>query len=367
MIARSAWVGVTVAVAIFYVCLLLSAPRSDGGVVQDRVDFGDVFLSRKHVFELPIRNLGAEPIHIKSFSTSCSCTSVSPPNLTLAAGETVQLKLTVDLTKSQPPSSHEDAWPFRVNIHPLTDLGAPMIAPWSIQARVRQAVSLAPSRLLYEATSALELGRPVPSRIVDLSSTLPIRNFTLSEPTGTWKCQTLEQTARSARIRISADPFTEAVRKTWDLEFNGEIEGAGPLSIVIGRIDAAVTYPVRTVPNSINFGAVNVSLTQRQRIVLSSPRGVAFTVEAVQCSDPQYAIERVAEGPNRIDISYEVSVTPRQKGPGVGRVTFRVRIPETSESFDLDVGIAIHGVDTQQTVTGFGPHDESGPTRKEPR
>jgi len=314
-------------------------------LVCERTDFGDVFLSRKHVLNVPIRNSSPTEIRIKGFTTSCTCSEVSPPSLAIPAGARVELQVVVDLTKSQPRDGSAMVWPFRVQVQPLAEAGQVPLPRWSLSAQVRRAVWLDPPRISLEGPAALEVGRPPPVQTFMLHAVRPWKRLSVREKTGTWTCQIREETPTTAALDVSAKPFTRAGQHSWDLEFDGEFPDLGSAHLILGRIDAAIRYPVRASPDFISFGAIEVGQKATRRIVVSSPRHIPFSVVSVPTTDDEFSIQpRLAGEQAETEQAFDVILQPKSPGPRSARLTFQIDSREFPERFDLEVGVTAHGV-----------------------
>src|SRR5581483_2768328 len=62
------------------------------------LDMGEVWEETGIVWRLPIHNQTTRHIEIHELQQTCGCTDIKPRRLTIAAGETATLELTLDLT-----------------------------------------------------------------------------------------------------------------------------------------------------------------------------------------------------------------------------------------------------------------------------
>ena len=70
-----------------------------GGLMipTDNLDMGEVWEAKDFSWRLPIRNLSDRTIEIRKFLSSCVCTAIDPPRLSIPPGETVMVNLVLDL------------------------------------------------------------------------------------------------------------------------------------------------------------------------------------------------------------------------------------------------------------------------------
>src|SRR5262245_40520295 len=77
--------------------------RADGLAVDPQhLNFGEVWEDGAFGWVLPVENRGPSEVAIERFATSCDCTSIDPPSLTIPAGETRAVRLQLNLLWRKP-------------------------------------------------------------------------------------------------------------------------------------------------------------------------------------------------------------------------------------------------------------------------
>lgn len=72
-------------------------------------DFGEVYVTDRFQWTLPITNLTTKPVTISSIKASCSCTDVGHPTFTIPGGHVHNLNIALDLR----PKGTNISWPHR--------------------------------------------------------------------------------------------------------------------------------------------------------------------------------------------------------------------------------------------------------------
>lgn len=143
-------------------------------VSPHHLDLGDVWEHPNLTWLLPIQNSSTSDIEITGFTSSCNCTDLTPPSLTVPARQTVDVRLTIDLTKRPHPDL--DQWPFDVELVPQLRAGLPNHKGWTIRGRVSRAFKFSPPSLDFEEN--LVRGKPLQSRTVDVECLEKVEDFT---------------------------------------------------------------------------------------------------------------------------------------------------------------------------------------------
>jgi hypothetical protein len=92
------------------------------GVEATALDLGAVWVGQDFAPSFTIHNRRAGPIEIGEFRTSCGCTAVEPPSLTIPAGGTASVRLRLNLAPRWQPEVAVAARPFFVDVRPVAKL-----------------------------------------------------------------------------------------------------------------------------------------------------------------------------------------------------------------------------------------------------
>jgi hypothetical protein len=114
-------------------------------VKAEFLDFGQVWADPRFEWVFPIENHDAEDIEITGFRSSCACVSIEPKSVMIRQGESVHIKLTIDLTKLK-PSTDVTTYSCSVSIAPVVTVTR-FATTWTIRGTVREAFTFAPANI----------------------------------------------------------------------------------------------------------------------------------------------------------------------------------------------------------------------------
>ncbi len=106
------------------------------------LDIGEVWEEQGVAWRLPIRNVSGARIEIYDLHQTCGCTEIKPRRLSLAAGETATIDLTLDLTHRTYSDHGQSRRPFEVMIYPVLN---PKVRPrlgWKLHGTIVSRVTL---------------------------------------------------------------------------------------------------------------------------------------------------------------------------------------------------------------------------------
>ena len=108
-------------------------------VPEERLDFGVAWVSNAFEWALPITNTSrARDVDVLNFEVSCQCTSVSPSRLRIRAGETRDIRLTVDLTRLRSWQDGSADRTVQLSVRPILGDSPLPLPPWTVRGRVRE-------------------------------------------------------------------------------------------------------------------------------------------------------------------------------------------------------------------------------------
>jgi hypothetical protein len=148
---------------------------SDSGLVvaPDTLNFGEVWEDSKFTWGLPILNPSQYDAQVEEFRTSCTCSSAEPRSLTIPAGETRVLKLTLDLTAARSKVPDAEWRAFQVTIWPRLQDG--FRKGWTLTGRVHTAIRIDQPVLDFGRRSYA--AQPLAAQNAVVTSFVPLRQL----------------------------------------------------------------------------------------------------------------------------------------------------------------------------------------------
>jgi hypothetical protein len=110
------------------------------------LDFGEVWEGKDQVIHLPVRNTTSGTVHVSEFQTSCNCEPIEPKSLTVPAGETREIRVTLGGRNN--PSQAGQPRRVEIEIRPVVNgRAAPMW--WAVRGTIRPLIQTDLSGVLF--------------------------------------------------------------------------------------------------------------------------------------------------------------------------------------------------------------------------
>ncbi|WP_407936151.1 DUF1573 domain-containing protein, partial [Gemmata algarum] len=107
---------------------------SDIVVAPEDLDFGDAWADPAFVRVLRVHNTSQQTVQIERWRTSCDCAGVQPTSLRLEPGETQNIQMNIDLTRTVDMSSSTQS---RVEVPLAAVIRGRDSATWVLRGRAR--------------------------------------------------------------------------------------------------------------------------------------------------------------------------------------------------------------------------------------
>jgi hypothetical protein len=305
------------------------AAQTEGLVVDPQyLDFGEVWEDPKFVWTLPIENRSAADITIPEFSASCTCLGIDPQSLTVPAGQTAKVRLTLDLTTERPKRWDGSPRKFEVRVYPELENGL-RHPGWKVHGRVRSAVTYEPRVLDFG--ESLVMGQSFDSRAVEVTAHMPLDSLV-----GSWD----QALAAVQVIRLPEDPhkFSLQVQPRANLS-------VGPLKFAITLqpisqdgtrfpgvqvpVEGRVMDDVQVTPSKVLFGARPLGQKVEDTVVVHSLSGRPFEIRRVETASDDVTVNLLDDS---LRASYQFRVTQVVSKPGneTSEVRFTIHTKEKS-------------------------------------
>jgi len=150
----------------------LTSTSSPKLIVRDSdLDFGEVWETDRHKHVIHVTNPGGEPVPVYSWQTSCDCHKVEPESVIIQPGETLPIRLTLNLMSRISESWTEKPRGISIQCNPRFGDGAARDG-WKIAGTVVPFY-----RLIEEPGSRelSELGQPFLPHWQNISFLIPVR------------------------------------------------------------------------------------------------------------------------------------------------------------------------------------------------
>lgn len=282
------------------------------------------------------RNAGPSPVGIASWRTSCDCVDVRPAQVTIPAGTSqviaLSLRLTrppVELSPNHPVMIGDEIGPtraFRIRLSPVMEGEGGDGPEWVLAGRVSVPAAFAPAEVDFLDDAGV--GRPPAERVV------------LVRPTG--RCEPIECEVDSPVVRATAAPARNR-NGVWVVRFQvADATVPGPLRAratiyavdpeagrrVLGALPVlgVILADLHAFPANLLLPVGRTGEEVEGYVALRSSSGQSIAVEELTVDEGEVSVEKVPRPPTRDTHLYRVRVKLTGRGAVEARVVFRARL-----------------------------------------
>jgi hypothetical protein len=295
------------------------------------LDFGEVWEEKGFDWRLPIRNLTSNTVEIRKFSTSCGCTAIEPPKLSIQPGETATVQLTIDLTHRSYAEAGLARRPFAISVHPITPSARRGSAGWQIHGTVRSRVTV-DEKSVHFGEEPIH-GQQAVTRKLRATVHVPCQDLevTLNPSVATATVKRHEDDPSRFEITIAVNP---------DLP-PGHFQTDAKISVLTpsGKRELALLLPiagemqpeVRLLPARVVLAPAPIGDSVEAIVTLQAPPEAEAAVDHIEIDDPSLRV-----GPARIEghpagRAYRFRQYVGKEGDQRSTVRFIIRKPNTGK------------------------------------
>jgi hypothetical protein len=296
------------------------------------LDFGEVWENKSFVWPVVVQNSGKENVEILDFASSCSCTAIEPRALTIPAGESREVRLTIDLRPRKEADLTAELRNFDVTLWPrIGDKGtkASRLA-WTINGRVRSAIRL--EQRIVDLGRHSEASQPLASQEVVVTSFVPLHGIIAKADSPDLQVSVAPKSESPAQFRVVVSPKTfeiGAIKAEITLvpQQTEHQPLPGKTLTVVGRI----VNDIEISPPSAAFGARPVGEVVEEMVSLRSLTGRQLEVTGTTVDAEGVTVEGAARGESS-GPGFLLRQRIAKKGEQTGRVTFAVCTVDAKEA-----------------------------------
>ncbi len=267
-------------------------------------------------------NPGTGEVDIEDFSSSCTCSSISPRSLVIPSGQTRTIRLTIDLTGHAPQYQDNSVHEFEVSLAPRIKTGSPRSSEvWAVRGRVRTVIQVKPS--VVDLGRYSELAQPLPAGSVEVMVAEAVRSVATRSSTTQFHASLEPVGHTPGRRKLTVTPVGKLrvgpISSHVTLLSHGKEGRRLPPKEI--RITGEVLPDVQASPPAVLFGAKMVGEKVEDTLTLRSLVGQPFRLERLRVDCEGFSAERTGGGAES-----GIAHTIRMKGliRGTGEVEGRV-------------------------------------------
>lgn len=283
-------------------------------VPSEQLNFGTAWEQPQFPWTLTIRNTSSRRVDIEYFSKTCTCAVIEPKSLTLEAGESRDLHLTINLKRTRIPESAES--PFAIEIVPFERLEtgpARALNSFQVEGRVRYAIQYLS---VPELGTHSEDAQPLPAVRLGLQSLLRLANLAVASTDSRFKVKVdgAIDPGHSFALVVSPNERLPVGPIQFDVTITPELPGGERAPALVVPVRGRIVGDIQASPLSVIFGSRPVGESLEETITLTSLTGQEFTVEKWDAQLPGLSVERATELANTFQIRQRVLAAGQQSG-----------------------------------------------------
>jgi hypothetical protein len=327
--------------AAFWVGTYRSSRLNNSTLVIDdqSLDLGDVWEDDKYQCAVPITNVGDKDVVIADFFSSCTCLSIQPRRMSLAAHASAQLTLSLKLTT---PSKDPGPKPVLIRLAPLLEGEPAALAGWTIRARVHKAISLDTNRINY---GEVRYDCPMPTAQTRATCLTKIADLTPVFDSSKLTVQTIKGASDSTEyyIRVKLTNRVEPGDFESQVQLRPLLDGGRTLPAKSCTVYATIVDDIYAIPSAMVLGGRLLGHTATDTVVLTSRTGKPFLVESVQIPSDDLTVEpvKIAQDFRRV-----FHIWQKVRLPGTQLITVTFKCTREGKSILIRVPVSHTGWET---------------------
>ncbi|MCI0638709.1 MAG: hypothetical protein L0Y72_23975 [Gemmataceae bacterium] len=310
------------------------------------LDLGEVWEDASHSISLPLQNPTDKDVNILGFYSSCSCVEVKPAKVSLPANAERQIQLTLDLRTGRKPNqiAHE----FSAQLVPKIENAIPQQQGWKIHGRVKRALSLSPSVLVFG--QELIAGEPFPPKKVRAIGHVLLSDLLPAQKSAWYSVSVTGPDPKRGDFDVAISPSESLPvgRFQFDIILRPiAADGVELPSVALG-VEGRVLPFVECFPESVNFGAVPVGFGGFEKVLLRSRTQKDFTVLSFRTSSPEIKVQEVGDADG--GRAFRIGIVQARKGAQSADVIFALRSEPEAKEVEVRLPVAWHGVEQDDGI-----------------
>jgi hypothetical protein len=289
------------------------------------LDMGEVWEEKGIARKLHIRNQTPGHIEIHDIQQTCSCTDIKPRRLSIAAGETATIDLTLDLTHRTYSERGQARRPFAVGIYPVLDPKAQPRLGWRLYGIINSRVTV--------DTPSIDFGeevvcgqRPLARKVI---ATVHVADASLRAHVvpdlATVRLNALKESTSRFELIVAPLPTLPLGPFSFELQLDLITKLGDHLPGVIVPITGRMQPAVRALPARLVFGPQRVGHSVEATVTLQVPVAENWIVNHIETESNDVVVERFVHPDTSFRPTFRVRQRIRNPGHQSSKVRFFVR------------------------------------------
>lgn len=328
------------------------AAEQSGGltVPPERLDFGEAWEQKAFAWVLPIHNRQRHDTRIREFAPSCSCTQVDPPSLVIPAGETREVRLTLDLRDRGKREKYTSGGGnvFEVRVAPRLEVEGGVVPTrgWTVRGLVRPVVQFDPSAVVFGRHSVLAL--PLPAVKVWATSSIPLDRLTPATTSAGFRIDVRQVPDNRSRFELTVTQAGKLGLGAFDSDLVFTLRSSDGQQLPDQVLPAMgwICPDLEASPPDVVFGARKVGEVAETTVTLPSMTGKRVEALSFRAVGKGLDVERMREAVAGSP-SFSVKQRIMELGAQAGAIFVRVRSQDQDE-IEVRIAVSYHGLDPKR-------------------
>lgn len=292
------------------------------------LDLGEVWEEKGIAWRLPIHNVNPSRIEIQDLLQTCGCTEIQPRRVSIAAGETASIDLTLDLTHRTYSEWEQARRPFEVMISPVLNPKSRPRLGWKLHGTIVSRVTLDKLAIDF-GERPIHGGTPITQTVLATVHVPCERLETVVKPevaAVTVIPQKDDKTKFEINLTVNPDLLPgkfQADVQIFTLSPNGD----KALGVTL-PISGIMQPEVRLLPAQLLLEAKPVGEVAEAVITLQASMDARITVDHIEIDSPDLHVEPMTVEGIPAGRAFRVRQKLTKEGEQVSEVRFVIRKPD---------------------------------------
>jgi hypothetical protein len=306
---------------------------------------GELWETEKYRLSLPVRNNGSQPITVRKYDTSCGCSHVSSPEMTIPAGETSHVFLDINLVDVGEQSSAV-VRDFELALAASTDAGMDRIG-WVVHGKVKRVLEVGETDISFEGARELIRGYSY-AESVEIISHFPLASLEAVCSPSVAEVVLEDRGSEPQKFTLLVAPHAnlEVGRHVGEISLVGVLPNGDRVLRTIA-VRATVRPSIIAEPLAIRLDGAEADRSGNGVLVtLTSAIGEGFRIERMDSEATLGDLQQVSS--NELREVHSFRLVPSQEVSGHSLLTFNTR----SADDELEIVTVPVDVASQEKVHG---------------
>lgn len=346
---RRALAVMAVVVSCIWAWILgVAARREDNTgltVSEEYLNLGEIWEESDAHWTFTVQNKSDKDIDVKEFLVSCSCITVEPKSVKIPAGQSVDVRLVLDLTSRRDEEVGLNERPFKASILALFFSGETQYKrEWAIQGRVKSRITTNPHVL---DVGIRRRGEAAATHSVAVIAHVPVKDVMLNYDRRMLKVKTTQLTRGGEPKRFlmelnisddfSAGPFNLPI-DIQVLDANGATRQGTQF-----HVNGIGIEDIESVPSQLVLGCGTLNALLSREIVLRSYGGSDVKIDSIVIPSREVTVDHINTSTSGCPV-YKITQRFTKTGDQLSTIKIICHTTRDPRSVTLEIPVSYRGL-----------------------